>query len=156
MSKPLILDLNQLEQLACKLAKIASVGDVFLLDGDLGAGKTAFVRFFIQALVGKVEVPSPTFTLVQAYDTPKGEVWHCDLYRLESPEEVEELGIEDAFRQTICFVEWPDRLGYLTPKSYVTLHLKIVGEGTREVALTEHGQLNESLTNFIKTIDLDG
>lgn len=145
------ITLTQLEQLARKLAAIALPGDVFLLDGDLGAGKTTFARFFIQALTGEVDVPSPTFTLVQAYETPKGEVWHCDLYRLKTPEEVEELGLEDAFHQAICLVEWPDRLGYLTPKSYVTLHLKIAGEGMREIKLEGHGRIHESLKHFIKT-----
>lgn len=149
---PLIVNLIQLKELAHQLAEIATVGDVFLLDGDLGAGKTTFARYFIQALAGDIEVPSPTFTLVQVYETEKGEICHCDLYRLESAEEVEELGLEDAFHHSICLVEWPDRLGYLTPKSYLSVHLEIGDEGTRKMTLTGHGQLNEILAHFINTV----
>ncbi|MEO1687470.1 MAG: tRNA (adenosine(37)-N6)-threonylcarbamoyltransferase complex ATPase subunit type 1 TsaE, partial [Pseudomonadota bacterium] len=94
-------------------------GDAVLLSGDLGAGKSALARAAVQALLaldGRVEdVPSPSFTLVQTYDTARGEVWHADLHRLGGPDGVEELGLEAAFDEAICFVEWPDRLGPLAP-----------------------------------------
>lgn len=111
-------------------------GDVVALWGDLGVGKTTFARVLIQALVGKlVNVPSPTFTLVQAYDCPQGEVWHCDLYRLKDPEEVFEIGLEDAFHQAICLVEWPERLGDLLPRRRIDVTFKIVDDSTREITL---------------------
>lgn len=107
---------------ATRLGNILGPGDIVLLEGPIGSGKTHFARSLIQSLMQVPEdVPSPTFTLVQAYDTQAGEVWHCDLYRLSMVEEVEELGLIDAFETAICLVEWPDKLGPLTPQSALNL-----------------------------------
>jgi len=101
------------------LAPLLSAGDTILLDGPIGAGKTHFARALIQARLAAAgaleDVPSPTFTLVQTYDDSLVEIWHADLYRLTQPGEVEELGLAQAFDDAICLVEWPDRLGDLTP-----------------------------------------
>jgi tRNA threonylcarbamoyladenosine biosynthesis protein TsaE len=113
------LDLNDERatvDLAAALAGVARVGDVIALSGELGAGKTVFARAFVRALSGgpggdRREVPSPTFTLAQAYDCDAGTVHHFDFYRLSRPEEAWELGIEDAFADGISLVEWPERLG---------------------------------------------
>ena len=101
--------------LAARIAALARPGDVIALSGDLGAGKTAFARAFIRARGSGEAVPSPTFTLVQVYDAGETSVWHFDAYRLRDPEEVWELGIEDAFRDGISLIEWPERLGDLVP-----------------------------------------
>lgn len=96
-------------------------GDVVLLEGAVGAGKTHLARALIHAvLLQDEDVPSPTFTLVQTYDTRNGTLWHSDLYRLSSTFEIEELGLIDAFADAICLIEWPDRLGELTPKRRCT------------------------------------
>lgn len=109
---------------ACALAKVLSAGDVVLLEGEVGAGKTHFARALIQSvLVTAEDVPSPTFTLVQTYETTKGEVWHADLYRLSDIQEIEELGLTQAFESAICLIEWPDRLGTLRPANALTLTL---------------------------------
>src|ERR1700688_5301802 len=97
--------------LAAHIAALARPGDVIALKGELGAGKTSFARAFIRARGGDETVPSPTFTLVQVYDLPDGAVWHFDLYRLRQPGDAWELGIEDAFRDGISLIEWPERLG---------------------------------------------
>ena len=102
--------------LAARIAALARPGDVIALKGELGAGKTSFARAFIRARAGRDEiVPSPTFTLAQAYDFPDVTIWHFDCFRLRDPEEAWELGIEDAFRDGISLIEWPDRLGSLLP-----------------------------------------
>jgi len=89
-------------QLASNVARILRPGDVILLEGPIGAGKTFFARGVIQAILGVAEdVPSPTFTLVQVYDGPRGDIWHCDLYRLTHPDEAIELGLEEAFEASI-------------------------------------------------------
>jgi len=121
--------------LAARLAPLAAAGDVIALAGDLGTGKTSFARAFIRARLGdpKEEVPSPTFTLVQIYEPKAGNgaprqgageaIWHFDLYRLESPEDAWELAIEDAFRDGISLIEWPDRLGPLLPSRRLEIAL---------------------------------
>lgn len=110
------------QALATRLADHLRPGDTLLLEGEIGAGKSAFARALIRARLGRIEdVPSPTFTLVQTYDDPAGDIWHCDLYRLTHPDEALELGLEDAFETAICLIEWPDRLGDVTPAG--ALHL---------------------------------
>lgn len=114
------------------------VGDTLLLEGNVGAGKTHFARSLIQSQLTQPEdVPSPTFTLVQTYDTQAGEIWHADLYRLTSTLEIEELGLIEAFETAICIVEWPDRLGTLLPESALTLELRPGDtEDSRDVVLS--------------------
>lgn len=127
---------DQTARLAARLAATLTAGDVILLEGDVGAGKTHFARALIQSLLAVPEdVPSPTFTLVQTYGTDRGEVWHADLYRLTSTLEVEELGLLDAFESDICLIEWPDRLGPSVPAAALTLHLSA---GTEEEARDIH------------------
>ena len=102
-------------------------GDCILLSGEVGAGKTHFARSVIQAMMmrdGEIEdVPSPTFTLVQVYETSIGDVWHTDLYRLTHVDELTELGLEDAFDTAITLVEWPDRLGEIRPEQIGRAHV---------------------------------
>lgn len=110
--------------LAARLGAMLRAGDVICLDGPVGAGKTHFARSLIQSLQTDPEdVPSPTYTLVQVYDTPGAQIWHADLYRLGSPDEVEELGLTEAFDTAICLIEWPDRLADLSPKTALTMTL---------------------------------
>ncbi|PCJ09745.1 MAG: tRNA (adenosine(37)-N6)-threonylcarbamoyltransferase complex ATPase subunit type 1 TsaE [Rhodobacteraceae bacterium] len=112
--------------LATRIAAALSPGDCLLLEGPIGAGKTHFARHLIQSLLLLPEdVPSPTFTLVQTYDVPMGELWHSDLYRLSSLDEIEELGLIEAFDTAICVVEWPDRLAELTPSHALLLSLAL-------------------------------
>ncbi|WP_198371190.1 tRNA (adenosine(37)-N6)-threonylcarbamoyltransferase complex ATPase subunit type 1 TsaE [Roseomonas rosulenta] len=109
-------DLSATHALAARLAGLLRAGDAVLLEGPLGAGKSEFARAVLRAAAGDpaLEVPSPTFTLVQSYDLPAGPAHHFDLYRLDGPEGLDELGWEEA-REGIVLVEWPERLGSLAP-----------------------------------------
>jgi tRNA threonylcarbamoyladenosine biosynthesis protein TsaE len=118
--------------LAAGLARHTRQGDVIGLSGPLGSGKTTFARAFIGAGIGAGEVPSPTFTLVEVYQSLTGPaVWHFDLYRLEKPEDAYELGIEDAFAEGISLIEWPERLGALLPPGHLGVTL-LPGTGETE------------------------
>lgn len=118
--------------LGARLAAVAAAGDVILLSGPIGAGKSHLARAFIRARLGRDEdVPSPTFTLIQTYGPPEDEIFHADLYRLTHPDEVWELGLDDAFTRAICLVEWPDRLGAHLPPGALHIHLAALGEGRR-------------------------
>lgn len=100
--------------IALRVAFLLHLGDIILLKGELGAGKSTFARALIKALCGEMtDVPSPTFTLVQTYEAPSFTLWHFDLYRLKDPQEIYELGIEEAFRCGVSLIEWPERLGPL-------------------------------------------
>lgn len=103
-------------RLGARLAKVVRTGDVIALAGALGTGKTTLARDLIETLAGGAcEVPSPTFTLVQTYELETVTVWHFDLYRIERPEEVIELGLDDALAEGVTLIEWPDRMGPLLP-----------------------------------------
>lgn len=114
-------------------------GDVVCLSGDLGAGKTTLARGAIEAWTGTAEdAPSPTYTLVQTYEGERGELWHVDLYRLKRPDDAWELGLEDAFVDAACLIEWPERLEGQLPCDRLDVELRPQGEG-RSAALTAHG-----------------
>jgi tRNA threonylcarbamoyladenosine biosynthesis protein TsaE len=119
---------------AAVLARQAQPGDVVTLAGPLGAGKTSFARAFIAALGIRDEVPSPTFTLVQTYETAIGVVWHFDFYRLNSPDEVHELGLDEALVDGIVLIEWPERLGALLPRERLDIVLEPGGDATTRLA----------------------
>ena len=132
--------------LARRLAGHLGRGDVIALAGDLGSGKTCFARALINALPWPggarrdEEVPSPTFTLVQIYEREPAPVWHFDLYRLERPEEVYELGLEEALGQAVSVIEWPERLGPLLPVERLELTFRFVRDpGARRVEIAGLG-----------------
>jgi len=130
-------DLAATEALAAAVSVLARAGDAILLEGELGAGKTAFARAFLRAASGDsgLEVPSPTFTLVQSYATRIGTVHHFDLWRLDGPGGLRELGWEEA-RDGIVLVEWPDRLGSLRPDNTLTVSLLMTAADGRRAALS--------------------
>ena len=130
-------------RLGAALAGLLRPGDTLLLHGPIGAGKTHLARALIQARLGRLEeVPSPSFTLVQTYAANGVDIWHADLYRLSHPDEVWELGLNDAFTTAICLIEWPDRLGNFAPAHAVNITLSSEAEGRRAVLSgATHSQL---------------
>ena len=145
--------------LARRLARLLRPGDLVALWGDLGSGKTSFARALISALpsadpgAAPEEVPSPTFTLVQIYERLPAPVWHFDLYRIKDPEEVLELGFEQALAEAVSLVEWPERLGPLLPEDRLDLRLDFgAAPEARSAVLEGHGDWAERLAD----LDLDG
>ncbi|MSP51594.1 MAG: tRNA (adenosine(37)-N6)-threonylcarbamoyltransferase complex ATPase subunit type 1 TsaE [Alphaproteobacteria bacterium] len=133
-------DIQATQTLATSIALLALPGDVVALRGNLGSGKTTFARFFIAARGGAGEVPSPTFTLLQVYLLPAGEIWHFDLYRIENERDVLELGIDEAFRDAISLIEWPERLGSLLPNDRLDIALDFADRAdARRALLTGQG-----------------
>ncbi len=135
------LSLSGVDGLAQVLAPYLRRGDVLTLSGDLGAGKTTFARFLIWSMAdAPVEVSSPTFALVQVYETAQAEIHHFDLYRLGEPEDLRELGFDEARDSALVLVEWPERLGDSLPADRLDVALS-EGETaeTRDVIITGHG-----------------
>lgn len=133
--------------LGARLGAVLQPGDIVLLHGDLGMGKTTLARGMIAALCGVTDAPSPTYTLVQSYETQSGFwLFHADLYRIEAEGELEELGLDDAFDGAICLIEWPDRLGRYLPRRRLDLHLK--QDGAQRIAqIHPVGDWGERLAN---------
>lgn len=132
-------DAEATEAFGGALAGVLRGGDVLLLSGELGAGKTALARALIQArqsAVGPVEeVPSPTFTLVQTYTVAELEIWHADLYRLDGPDEVRELGFDAVGDTGVLIVEWPERAAEVFPPEALWLRLEVTGPDARRATL---------------------
>ena len=140
--------------LAVRLAGFLKIGDIVTLNGTLGAGKTAFARALIRALTGvNIDVPSPTFNLLLTYDTPSGTVFHYDFYRLEDPEEVWELDIEDAYEEGITLIEWVEKLEDLAPENVLDIRIELPDGATdplvRHISLTGNPAWQAKLKDLV-------
>lgn len=137
MAREMILrDEDATIRLAIKLAEYAQAGDAILLSGPLGAGKSLFARAFLRAFccAPHLEVPSPTYTLVQSYESLSCVVSHFDLWRLGGPDELEELGWDEA-REGVVLVEWPQKLEDLLPEDALKLEIRVLADGQRQARL---------------------
>lgn len=117
------------EDLARELASIVTPRQTIILHGPLGAGKTCLAKALITALGGGDEVTSPTFTLIQSYDTRLGIVHHFDLYRVCHPDELDEIGWDDALAEGICLIEWPEKAGWRLPSQSLNCVLMMADQG---------------------------
>src|SRR5690606_9940970 len=113
--------------LVVDIAAALEPGDLVTLSGDLGAGKTTFARALIRCFAGDetVEVPSPTFTLLQTYELPRFPLVHADLYRLSGSAELAELGFDDLPDTTVVLLEWPDRAAVFLPTDRIDIALTL-------------------------------
>ena len=141
-------------RLAIDLTTVLKPGDLITLSGDLGAGKTAFARALIRHLAedGAMEVPSPTFTLVQTYALPRFTVVHVDLYRVGHQSELAELGVDEAAENAVVLLEWPDRAADALPADRLDIAFALapqLGPNQRQVALTAHGSFVPRLERFL-------
>ncbi|MBM3527434.1 MAG: tRNA (adenosine(37)-N6)-threonylcarbamoyltransferase complex ATPase subunit type 1 TsaE [Alphaproteobacteria bacterium] len=137
---------HALHGLVADIAAMLEPGDLVTLSGDLGAGKTTFARAMIRHLAGDpgIAVPSPTFTLMQTYDLPRFPVVHTDLYRLEGPGELAELGFDDLPKNAVVLLEWPDRAAGFLPPDRLDVAFTLapnLGPEHRNVRITGHGAL---------------
>ena len=132
MTVPIRLpDPDATERFGQRLAKLLRAGDVIAVFGDLGAGKTTLSRGILRGLGHDGDVASPTFSIVQPYDELSPPVWHVDLYRIEAPEELAELALDEALADGALVIEWPERLGDALWPQALRLHLAGAGEGAR-------------------------
>ncbi|MBV8978563.1 MAG: tRNA (adenosine(37)-N6)-threonylcarbamoyltransferase complex ATPase subunit type 1 TsaE [Alphaproteobacteria bacterium] len=128
------------ERLGSAIAAGLAVGDAVALEGDLGAGKTTLARAILRALGVSEEVPSPTFTLVQHYETRALAVRHYDLYRLKDAAELRELGLDEALDEGAALIEWPERAGPALPADALHVALSITGSASRRAQLRGPGK----------------
>jgi tRNA threonylcarbamoyladenosine biosynthesis protein TsaE len=131
-------DLSATEQLGLALARHLRRSDVVAVRGELGAGKTTLARGLIRGLGFEGDVSSPTFPIIQVYDEPgmAFPLWHIDLYRIDHPSELEELGLDEARSEAALVIEWPERLGGALWAD--ALLLSLAGSGAEGRALTAH------------------
>jgi len=146
MNKFAIKDLNELKGWSRNLAAKLKSGDVVALCGDLGAGKTTMTGFIVNSLCGNDDiVTSPTFNLVHTYPWKNGElIWHFDLYRLKHPNEVYELGLEDALQHGVSIIEWPEIIMPILPSHTLVINIGF-GEKEGERILTLQDKENLDL-----------
>src|SRR3984893_8073750 len=131
--------------LMADLGLLIGPGDVITLSGDLGAGKTAAARAMIRYLAADdaLEVPSPPFTLVQAYDLPAFPLLHADLYRVNDPTELEEIGLSPLPEATVALIEWPERAAGALPADRIDIalsHRPALGSTARAAEITGYGK----------------
>lgn len=130
-----LASLEDSHALGARLAALVRPGDVIALSGELGAGKTSIARGLLAALGLEGEAPSPSFAIVQPYAPPEVRmpVLHVDLYRIEDPDEAEELGLDDARDDSLLIVEWPERLGVAAWQDALWLSLEVAPDGARSL-----------------------
>lgn len=128
-------------KIAKKFEKCLKGGEVVVLNGDLGAGKTTFTKALCKALKVKENVTSPTFTLMNIYTSGRLPLYHFDMYRLEDESEAQELGLNDFFYSNgVCMIEWAENIKNLLPKKLITINIEKLGETSRKFEILGLGE----------------
>lgn len=132
-----IAHLAALPEAAKQLLSIAGKRRVFLFYGDMGAGKTTFIKAICQQLGVTDATASPTFSIINEYVSPRGPVYHFDFYRIKSEQEAFDMGYEEYFySDSYCFVEWPDKIAGLLPADALSVHMEVLGGGKRQCVVS--------------------
>lgn len=131
-----LADLAATRALGARIAAHLKSGDAIALEGELGAGKTTLARAILESLGVAESVPSPTFTLVQHYDTPRLAVDHFDLYRIEEESELDQLGLDEGLASGVALIEWPERAGTRLPPDALLVTLEVLGESARRARIS--------------------
>ncbi|GAB3932807.1 tRNA (adenosine(37)-N6)-threonylcarbamoyltransferase complex ATPase subunit type 1 TsaE [Mucilaginibacter myungsuensis] len=128
--------LNDIPAAASQVLDAASPNKIFVLYGEMGAGKTTFIKSLCDALGAEGQANSPTFSIVNEYVTDKGPIYHFDFYRLKDQTEALDMGYEEYFYSgNYCFIEWPERIPDLLPANYTEIHIEAKDDGTRQITL---------------------
>ena len=146
---------NSTKELGKKFAQFLKKGDVIVLTGDLGAGKTMFVSGFLSFYGKENEAASPTFTIVNEHDLSKGlKLFHFDVYRLDFEEEFTALGGEEFFDNGICIIEWGEKIKNLLPKEYLKINIEkdTANNDLRKISFIPHGEKYENLVKEVLNI----
>ena len=134
-----VRSLKETEKFAKKFAKILKGGEVVLLSGDLGAGKTTFVKYILGALGVKTQITSPTFTIMREYATKKFDIYHFDMYRLGGADEAREFGLEDYVfsknPRSLVFIEWAENVKEMLTGKYIKIDIKLQDENSRVISI---------------------
>ena len=143
MKSQIVNGLKDTKRLAKNFAKIFKGGEVVLLGGDLGAGKTTFTKAVLKCLGVKDEVTSPTFTIMREYSGKKFKIYHFDMYRLSGGQEAKEFGLEDYIysknRNSIVFIEWPENISDILVGDFIRVDISIIDDTKRQFNFTKVG-----------------
>ena len=144
MKSLIINDLKDTKKFAKNFAKILKGGEVVLLGGDLGAGKTTFTKSVLKCLGVKDEVTSPTFTIMRQYSGKKFKVYHFDMYRLNNGQEAKEFGLEDYIysknKDSIVFIEWPENVQDILVGDFIRVDISIIDGNRRQFDVSRLGE----------------
>lgn len=135
----IINGIDELDEVAKFISKLESKYNLFYLKGNLGAGKTTLIQKIAAILGSPDQVVSPSFALVNIYNSSQGEIYHIDLYRLEDIEEAIDLGIEDyLYNSNYCFVEWPELIENISPEEYFEINIEILDDFKRKIIILKN------------------
>ena len=143
----ILRSVDSTNHLASLIASKCNKGDVITLQGDLGTGKTTFARGFINSFFpNKENVNSPSFNILQTYNTPQNEIWHYDLYRIKNKNELNEIGLDEGFSKAISVIEWPEMVAGELPKNRLEINLGMSVDNTsRKITLVGVGYWSKLL-----------